>query len=145
MSGMHTSMHHVGRSFCVNALCKGKHGSSLICKKPAEMRLLEQGVEVPENMSRALPDLLFPSGTGSPAMHQSRLDAVLVRSVPGRPAHIDPTKMPHPQNRNIYHVGINSCPNTNPFPTLDVAAAQHANTKTRHQTCCLSSQAGEEQ
>eukprot|EP00983_Pelagomonas_calceolata_P000176 5650-Pelagomonas_calceolata.AAC.1 len=66
-------------------------------------RLLEQGIEVPENFSRTIPDWVFPNGTGSSARHQSRPDAVLVRSIPGRSYHLDPTKIP-PQDRDIHLV-----------------------------------------
>eukprot|EP00983_Pelagomonas_calceolata_P026411 829410-Pelagomonas_calceolata.AAC.1 len=48
-------------------------------------RVLEQGIEVPEN------NLVNPNGHGSPARRQSRPDAVFERSIPGRSAHIDPT------------------------------------------------------
>eukprot|EP00983_Pelagomonas_calceolata_P044418 1139288-Pelagomonas_calceolata.AAC.1 len=57
MSGMHTNRHHVGLSFCVKALSKGRFGSSLIgmdaCRN---LRFLDQGIQVPENISRAIPD-----------------------------------------------------------------------------------------
>eukprot|EP00983_Pelagomonas_calceolata_P035909 1124303-Pelagomonas_calceolata.AAC.1 len=46
-----------------------------------------------------------------------------VRSIPGRPSHIDPTKI-LPQDRFKF------CPDTNPFSTLE-AATQHTNTITR--------------
>eukprot|EP00983_Pelagomonas_calceolata_P032126 1008558-Pelagomonas_calceolata.AAC.1 len=75
MNGMHTNRHH--------ALSKGRFGSSLIgmdaCRNE---RLLEQGIEVPEIISRTIPDWFFPNGTRSSARHQSRPDAVFVRSIP---------------------------------------------------------------
>eukprot|EP00983_Pelagomonas_calceolata_P018264 572294-Pelagomonas_calceolata.AAC.1 len=64
-------------------------------------RLLEQGIEVPENTSRTIPDWFFPNETGSSARHLSRPDAVFVRSIPGRSHHLDPTKIP-PQDRDIH-------------------------------------------
>eukprot|EP00983_Pelagomonas_calceolata_P015482 490832-Pelagomonas_calceolata.AAC.1 len=62
MNGMHTDRHHVGLSSCVKALSKGRYGSSLIgmdaCRNE---RLLDQGIQVPENISRAIPDWVFPT------------------------------------------------------------------------------------
>eukprot|EP00983_Pelagomonas_calceolata_P035339 1105361-Pelagomonas_calceolata.AAC.1 len=77
MSGMHTNRHDEAHSLCVKALSKGRYGSSLFgmdgCSKE---RLLDQGIQVPENISRAITDCVFPYGTGSPARHQSRPDAL---------------------------------------------------------------------
>eukprot|EP00983_Pelagomonas_calceolata_P074737 1152675-Pelagomonas_calceolata.AAC.1 len=77
MSRMHTNRHHVGLSLCVEVLSKGSFGSSLFgmdaCR---DERLLDQGIQVPENFSRAIPDWVFPNGTGSSARHQSRPDAI---------------------------------------------------------------------
>eukprot|EP00983_Pelagomonas_calceolata_P053858 1143456-Pelagomonas_calceolata.AAC.18 len=77
MSGMHTNRHLEALSLCVKALSKGRYGSSLIgvdgCRNE---RLLDQGIQVPENISRATPDWVFPYGTGSRARHQNRPDAV---------------------------------------------------------------------
>eukprot|EP00983_Pelagomonas_calceolata_P049465 1141529-Pelagomonas_calceolata.AAC.1 len=64
-------------------------------------RLLDQSIQVPGNISRAIPDWFFPNGTGSSARHQSRPDAVFVRSILGRSHHLDPTKIP-PQDRDIH-------------------------------------------
>eukprot|EP00983_Pelagomonas_calceolata_P057501 1145094-Pelagomonas_calceolata.AAC.2 len=91
MSGMHTNRHHVGLSFCVRALSKGRSGSSLI-------------------------DRFFPYGTGSPAWHRSRPDAIFVRSIPGRRAHLDPSKIPL-QDRDIYLVGLKLCSDTTNDPS----------------------------
>eukprot|EP00983_Pelagomonas_calceolata_P014727 467747-Pelagomonas_calceolata.AAC.1 len=70
MSGMQTKRHHVGLIFCVKALSKGRFGSYLIgmdaCRNE---RLLDQGAQVPGNISRAIPNCSFPNGTGSPARH----------------------------------------------------------------------------
>eukprot|EP00983_Pelagomonas_calceolata_P025938 813188-Pelagomonas_calceolata.AAC.1 len=93
-------------------------------------RLLTQGIPVPENISRAILDWFFPTGTGSSARHQSCPGAIFVRSIPGRPSHIDPTKI-LPQDMDIHLVGLEFCSDTNPFPTLEAATAQHTNTKTR--------------
>eukprot|EP00983_Pelagomonas_calceolata_P052141 1142705-Pelagomonas_calceolata.AAC.3 len=62
--------------------------------------------------------------------NQSRPDATFVRSIPGRSVHLDPAKIP-PQDRDIHLVVIKSCPDTNPFPTLEAASAQHASTLDR--------------
>eukprot|EP00983_Pelagomonas_calceolata_P030922 971360-Pelagomonas_calceolata.AAC.1 len=53
-------------------------------------RLLDQ-IQVPENVSRAIPDWVFPYGNGSPARHQSRPDALFVHTIPGRQANLDPS------------------------------------------------------
>eukprot|EP00983_Pelagomonas_calceolata_P029676 929561-Pelagomonas_calceolata.AAC.1 len=77
MSGMHTNRHHEALSLSGKALSKGRYGSSLIGMDGCRIeRLLDQGIQVPENISRALPDWFFPNGTGSPARHQSRPDAL---------------------------------------------------------------------
>eukprot|EP00983_Pelagomonas_calceolata_P020209 637739-Pelagomonas_calceolata.AAC.1 len=56
-NGMHTNRHHIGLRFCFKALSKGRFGSSLIgmvaCRKE---RLLDQGIQVPGNISRPIPD-----------------------------------------------------------------------------------------
>eukprot|EP00983_Pelagomonas_calceolata_P088291 1157171-Pelagomonas_calceolata.AAC.3 len=70
------------------------------------------------------------------ACHQSRPDAVFVRSNPGPPSHIDPTKI-IPQDREIHLVEFEFCPDTNPFATLEAATAQHANAITRLKTRSL--------
>eukprot|EP00983_Pelagomonas_calceolata_P065357 1148559-Pelagomonas_calceolata.AAC.1 len=124
MNGMHTDRHHVGLSFCVKALSKGRYGSSLISM---DVRLV--------NISRAIPDCFYPDGTGSSARNQSRPDAVFVRSIPGQPSYIDPTQI-LPQE-DIHLVGFKFFPDTNPFPTLEHATAQHTNTITRLKTCSL--------
>eukprot|EP00983_Pelagomonas_calceolata_P005925 196488-Pelagomonas_calceolata.AAC.1 len=82
------------------------------------MRLLDQGIQVPGNISRAIPDGFFPNGTGSPARHQSRPDVIFVRSIPGRQAHLDPSEIP-PQDRDINLVELKFCPDTNPFITFE--------------------------
>eukprot|EP00983_Pelagomonas_calceolata_P034466 1079756-Pelagomonas_calceolata.AAC.1 len=67
----------------VSKLSKGRFGSSLIgmdaCRHE---RLLEQGIEVPENNSRTIPDWVFPNSSGPSTRHQSCPDAVFVRSIP---------------------------------------------------------------
>eukprot|EP00983_Pelagomonas_calceolata_P030135 944103-Pelagomonas_calceolata.AAC.1 len=77
MSGMHVNRHHVGLSFCVKALSKGKFGSSLIGMDACHNeRLLNQEIQVPENISLAIPDWVFRNGTSSSARHQSRPDII---------------------------------------------------------------------
>eukprot|EP00983_Pelagomonas_calceolata_P009156 296566-Pelagomonas_calceolata.AAC.1 len=115
MSGMHTNRHHEALSLCVKALSKGRYGSSLIGMDGCSVeRLLDQGIQVPGNTSRATPDSVFPYGTGSPARHQSHPDALFVCPIPGRQAHLDPCKIP-PQDRDIHLVELKFCPDTNPF------------------------------
>eukprot|EP00983_Pelagomonas_calceolata_P067124 1149361-Pelagomonas_calceolata.AAC.2 len=77
-------------------------------------RLLQQGIHVPENISRSIPDWFFPTSTSSSARHQSCPDSVFVRSIPGRPSHIDPAKIP-PQDRDIHRVEFKFCLDTDPF------------------------------
>eukprot|EP00967_Tisochrysis_lutea_P117242 scaffold189456_cov15-Tisochrysis_lutea.AAC.1 len=49
---------------------KGRYSSSLISVNACrDERLLEQGVEVPDNTSRAVPDWIFLNGTVSSAQH----------------------------------------------------------------------------
>eukprot|EP00983_Pelagomonas_calceolata_P102965 1158866-Pelagomonas_calceolata.AAC.12 len=75
----------------------------------------------------AIPYWVFPTGTGSSARHQSRPDAVYVRSIPGRPTNIDPTEI-LPQDMDVHFVKFKFCPDTNPFPTPEAETAQHTNT-----------------
>eukprot|EP00983_Pelagomonas_calceolata_P050580 1142040-Pelagomonas_calceolata.AAC.2 len=57
MSGMHTNRHHVGHSLYVEALSKGRFGSSLIGMDACcNERLLDQGIQVTGNISRAIAD-----------------------------------------------------------------------------------------
>eukprot|EP00967_Tisochrysis_lutea_P097947 scaffold144124_cov19-Tisochrysis_lutea.AAC.1 len=86
-----------------------------------------------------LPDWILPNGAGSFAQHHGCPDAVFVSCIPGRPDHIDPTKIP-PQDGNIHLVGFKFCPDTNPFSTLEAATAQRASIITRLKTCCLRNQ-----
>eukprot|EP00983_Pelagomonas_calceolata_P002291 78002-Pelagomonas_calceolata.AAC.1 len=79
-------------------------------------RLLYQGIHAPENISRAIPDWVFPSGTGSPAQHQSRPVAIFVRSIPGRQPHLDLSKLLL-QDRDIHLVELIFCPHQPP-PSL---------------------------
>eukprot|EP00983_Pelagomonas_calceolata_P000158 5060-Pelagomonas_calceolata.AAC.1 len=60
-------------------------------------RLLDQGIQVPGNISRAIPDWFFPNGTDSSAWHQSRPDVIFVRSIPGMQARLDPSNIPRPE------------------------------------------------
>eukprot|EP00983_Pelagomonas_calceolata_P059496 1145943-Pelagomonas_calceolata.AAC.1 len=104
MSGMHTNWRHVGLSLCVEAHSKGRFGSSLIViDAHRNERLLDQGIQVTGNISRAISDWVSPNDAGSSARHQSRPDAIFVRSILGRQAHFDPTKIP-PQDRVIHFV-----------------------------------------
>eukprot|EP00983_Pelagomonas_calceolata_P000843 30564-Pelagomonas_calceolata.AAC.1 len=64
-------------------------------------------------ISRAIPDWVFPNGTGSSAHHQNRPDALFVRFIPGRQAHLDPSKI-CPQDRDVHLVELKFCPDTNP-------------------------------
>eukprot|EP00983_Pelagomonas_calceolata_P083732 1156222-Pelagomonas_calceolata.AAC.2 len=131
MNGMHTKRPHVGLS----SLRKGRYGSSLIgmdaCRNE---RLLEHGIEVPENVSHTIPDWVVPNGIGSSARHHSRPDAVFVRSIPGRPTHLNPTKIA-PHKREIQLVEFKLCPDTDPSYTLKAATAQHASTLTKLKKC----------
>eukprot|EP00983_Pelagomonas_calceolata_P021270 666519-Pelagomonas_calceolata.AAC.1 len=62
MSGMHTNRYNEALRLCVKALSKGRYGSSLIGMDGcSDERLLDQGIHVPENISRAIPDWVFPN------------------------------------------------------------------------------------
>eukprot|EP00983_Pelagomonas_calceolata_P024699 777881-Pelagomonas_calceolata.AAC.3 len=88
----------------LKALRKGRYGSFLMCMDACQNeRFLEQGIEVPEDISPAIPDCFFTNGTGSSAQHQSRPDAAFVCGLPGRSAHLDPSKIP-PQDKDIHLV-----------------------------------------
>eukprot|EP00983_Pelagomonas_calceolata_P028757 901025-Pelagomonas_calceolata.AAC.1 len=78
MSGVHTNRHHTALCLCVKALGKGRFGSSLGVDGCSNERLLNSAIQVPENISRSLPDWVLPNGAGSPARHQSRPDAVFL-------------------------------------------------------------------
>eukprot|EP00983_Pelagomonas_calceolata_P127044 1161362-Pelagomonas_calceolata.AAC.1 len=125
-NGMHTNRQQVGLSFCVKALNKGRCGSSLIGMDACQNeRLLEQDIEVPENISRAILDCFFPNGTGSSARNQSRPDAVLCAL-----SQADPHMLIRLRS-SIHLVEFKFCPDPNPFPTLEAATAQHTNTTIR--------------
>eukprot|EP00983_Pelagomonas_calceolata_P006269 207645-Pelagomonas_calceolata.AAC.1 len=82
--GMFIDRHNTALSLCCEALSKGADGSFLVgmdacycCRE----RLQEQGIEVPEIITRDIPDWAFHNGTGPFAQHQSRPDAVFVRPI----------------------------------------------------------------
>eukprot|EP00983_Pelagomonas_calceolata_P037420 1136319-Pelagomonas_calceolata.AAC.6 len=110
------------------------HRPRALRKGPLTSKLARASPEDPENISRAIPDWVFPDGTGSPARHQSRPDALFVRSIPGRQANLDPSKIP-PRDRDIHLVELKFCPDTKPSVTLETATAQHAHALTRLQPC----------
>eukprot|EP00983_Pelagomonas_calceolata_P000645 24060-Pelagomonas_calceolata.AAC.1 len=120
MSGMYTNRHHEAHGLCVKALSKGRYGSFLI---GMDERFLDQGIQVPEKISRVIPDWVLPYGTGSPARHRSRPDALFVRPIPGGQAHLDASKIhwqsPGPGSRDIHLVELKFCPDTNPFITFE--------------------------
>jgi len=97
---------------------------------------MDQGIQVPENTSRAIPDWVFPNGAASPARNTSRPDALFVRHIPGRQAHLDPTKIP-PQDRDIHLVELKFCSDTNPVNTLERAQTQHSHIINRLKTRSL--------
>eukprot|EP00983_Pelagomonas_calceolata_P052770 1143005-Pelagomonas_calceolata.AAC.1 len=90
-----------------------------------EEKLREQGIEVPENTSRDIPDWAFPNGSDPSARNQSRPDAVFACPIPGRATHLDPRMVPA-HDRDIHLVELKYCPDTNPLPSLQAAADQHA-------------------
>eukprot|EP00967_Tisochrysis_lutea_P069268 scaffold91000_cov17-Tisochrysis_lutea.AAC.1 len=57
-------------------------------------KLQEQGIEIPENIIRYIPDWDFPNGTGHFAWHLSRPDAVFVRLIQRRSTHLGPKIIP---------------------------------------------------
>eukprot|EP00983_Pelagomonas_calceolata_P057453 1145070-Pelagomonas_calceolata.AAC.1 len=127
-------MQYKALSLCVKALSKGRYGTSLIgmdgCRN---VRLLDQGIQVPENISRAIPDWVFPCSTGSPVLHQSQPDALFVRPIPGRQAHLDPSEIP-PQDRDIHLVELNSALTRILLSFFESAATQHSHAITKLKT-----------
>ena len=106
---MHTNRHHAALTLNIEALSKGCFGSSLISMDGCSHdRLLDQGIQVPENTSRAIPDWVFPNGAASPVQHTSRPDALFVRHIPGRQAQLDPTKDPPQETFTL--LKLNSAP-----------------------------------
>eukprot|EP00983_Pelagomonas_calceolata_P027966 876901-Pelagomonas_calceolata.AAC.1 len=73
---MFINRHNTALSLSCEALSKGEHGSFLVAMDACcRENLQEQGIEVPENISRDIPDQAFPNGSGPSARHQSRPDA----------------------------------------------------------------------
>ena len=131
---MITNRHHAAVSLCGEAISQGRYAFSIVTMDACNNeKLLEQDMEVPEDITRAIPEWLFPSGTRPLARHQSRPDAILVRPIPGRTASFDPKNIPA-QDRDIHLVELKYCPDTNPFHSLQVAADQHADTICRLRT-----------
>eukprot|EP00967_Tisochrysis_lutea_P137376 scaffold246435_cov17-Tisochrysis_lutea.AAC.1 len=61
---------------CCEALSKCGYGSFLAAMDACfRDELQEQGIEVLGNISRGIPDWVFPTGNGSSARHRSRPDA----------------------------------------------------------------------
>eukprot|EP00983_Pelagomonas_calceolata_P131446 1161776-Pelagomonas_calceolata.AAC.14 len=98
---------------------------------PAVMR--GSWIRASKSLKTSDPDWAFPTGTSSPARQQSRPDALFVRPIPDRQAHLDPSKMP-PQDRDFHLVELKLCPDTNPFITLERAVTQHSHAITRLKT-----------
>eukprot|EP00983_Pelagomonas_calceolata_P031133 977236-Pelagomonas_calceolata.AAC.1 len=58
---MHTDRHRIGLSSRDRALSKGRYGSSLIGMDAClNEKLLQQGIQVPENITRTIPGWGFP-------------------------------------------------------------------------------------
>ena len=93
---MHTNRHHAALTLCIEALSKGRFGSSLISMDGCNHdRLLDQGIQVPENTSRAISHWVFPNGTASPVGHQAALVLYLrATSQADKPTSILP-RFPH--------------------------------------------------
>eukprot|EP00983_Pelagomonas_calceolata_P013931 446167-Pelagomonas_calceolata.AAC.1 len=74
--GMFINRHNTALSLFCKALSKGAHGSFPVAMEACcRKKLQEQGIEVPENVSRDIPGWAFPNGSGPSARHQSRPDA----------------------------------------------------------------------
>ena len=134
IQGMITNRHYTAVSLCCKAISKGSFGSSIIAMDAcASDKLLEQDLVVPEAITRTIPTWLFPPDTCSPARHQSRPDAILVRPIPGGTINLDSRRIPA-KDRDIHLVELKFCPDTNPLNSLQIAANQHAHTICRLQT-----------
>eukprot|EP00983_Pelagomonas_calceolata_P111478 1159784-Pelagomonas_calceolata.AAC.16 len=95
----------------------------------AEMRLLEQDIEVSESMSPAIPEwdfliLLVPL-PGSKATLMSSLCALSQENLPSLILLRSLLK-----TKTTTLLKLISAPDTNPFPTLEAATARHASTTT---------------
>eukprot|EP00983_Pelagomonas_calceolata_P074059 1152387-Pelagomonas_calceolata.AAC.1 len=128
ISSVKTECHNVAGRMIIKALSKSLLGAGLVNMDiGSDDRLTQHNLQIPAHaLNRAIPLYLFP-----------RPDAGFVRSIPGRPPHFVPTKIPprSPQDRDIHFVEFIFCPDTNPFSTLEAATFQHANTSTRLKTC----------
>eukprot|EP00983_Pelagomonas_calceolata_P044659 1139400-Pelagomonas_calceolata.AAC.2 len=65
---MFINRHNTALSLYCEALSKGAHGSFLVAMDACcTGKLQEQGIEVPENISRDIPNWAFPNGSGPSA------------------------------------------------------------------------------
>jgi hypothetical protein len=137
IQGMITNRHHTAVSMCGQAISVGRLGSSIVSMDACcSEKLLEQDMQIPDDIHRAIPDWLFPDGTRPLVRHQSRPDAVLVYPIPGRASHSDPKQIPA-QDRDIHLIELKYCPDTDPSNSLQKAAEQHADTICRLRTRSL--------
>eukprot|EP00983_Pelagomonas_calceolata_P134568 1162073-Pelagomonas_calceolata.AAC.4 len=104
----------------LSAPSKNEYGSFLVamntcCRLYSILgeELLEQGIEVPGNIYKYVPDWAFPNVTGTSAQHQSHPDAICVRPIQGRATHLDLKMIPY-----LLKIEISTF--------LQRAAAQHA-------------------
>ena len=88
--------------------------------------LWNQGMEVPENVHRHIPDWLYPSGR-NPRTQQSRPDGIIVLPMQGRNSTCSPMHM-NPRDRDIHLMELKFCSDTKPEETLAVAQDQHKHT-----------------
>jgi len=85
--------HHTAVSLCGEEISKGMMGASIVTMDACNSeKLSEQNIEVPPDITRAIPGWLFPNCENT-ARHQSRPDAVLVQPILGRPTHPDPKQI----------------------------------------------------
>eukprot|EP00983_Pelagomonas_calceolata_P071949 1151459-Pelagomonas_calceolata.AAC.2 len=89
--GLLINRHKTALKLCSEALSNGEQGSFLVamdacCRK----KLQEQGIEVPENISRIIPEWAFTNGPGPSAQHQSCPDTVFAHPIQGRATHLHP-------------------------------------------------------
>eukprot|EP00983_Pelagomonas_calceolata_P077444 1153861-Pelagomonas_calceolata.AAC.7 len=105
LSGMHTDRHHEGLSLCVEALSKGRYAHPSLVWMPADMRdsssRVWKSLKTCHELFQIGFSLMVLAPPGRPAQHQSRPDAIFVCSIPGRQAHLDPSKIP-PHDRDIH-------------------------------------------
>ena len=122
---MHTNRHHLAVSLCGAEISKGEMGSSIVTMDAHNNdKLSNLNIHPPRNITRTIPDWVFPNQQHSPARHQSRPDGVLISSISQGNNFTDPKQIPY-RDRDLHLIEFKFCSDTNPHPTLQKARQQH--------------------